>query len=313
MPSDGAANLHKKRLVSKDYVLVVWSEDGLYDDTALESPYNDLKIIISPLASGLYNVRVIRSDRLAAATAAALTGPLQGTTVVCRCALGPLVRLTAMNAYRAIVASLIGPARPFALRQRILADIIRHYRSDPTLGALFTPLFFHRYTDAKISFSAATPLVAASAPVTSQQQQQQRPQQQPQRQPPPPPPPSQRYQQLQQYYHKHQVSAQASIPSPSRPAPKVPPPSTPPPTRMTPIAGQRVVPQTRPAPPPPPQPTAGMARGPGTLYQQQQSQQATVPSQQQHVGFIPGHRPAPPPPGTQRWVPFDRRKKQQQP
>ena len=48
MPSDGAANLHKKRLVSKDYVLVVWSEDGLYDDTALESPYNDLKIIISP-------------------------------------------------------------------------------------------------------------------------------------------------------------------------------------------------------------------------------------------------------------------------
>ena len=208
MPSDGAANLHKKRLVSKDYVLVVWSEDGLYDDTALESPYNDLKIIISPLASGLYNVRVIRSDRLAAATAAALTGPLQGTTVVGRCALGPLVRLTAMNAYRAIVASLIGPARPFALRQRILADIIRHYRSDPTLGALFTPLFFHRYTDAKISFSAATPLVAASAPVTSQQQQQQRPQQQPQRQPPPPPPPSQQQQQSQPSPHQYRRDPQ---------------------------------------------------------------------------------------------------------
>ena len=419
MPSDGAANLHKKRLISKDYVLVVWSEDGLYDDTALESPHNDLKIVISPLASGLYNVRVIRSDRLASATAAAtLPGPLQGTTVVGRCALGPLVRLTAMNAYRAIVASLIGPARPFALRQRILADIIRHYRSDPTFGALFTPLFFHRYTDAKISFSAATPLVAASAQIaaqaqtqTQQQQQPQRQQQPPQRSPPPPPPPSaQRYQQQQQQQqqqqsqssphqyrrdppplpplppshphppsplsgsgnsssggggssgmgvpnlgappvivptrqppptpsqpsplrkqssaqmyqhqplpsppssssyqqqqqqqqqqqHKHQVSAQPSLPSPSRPAPKVPPPALPPPTRITPIAGQR------PAPPPPPQSSSSMARGPGTL----QPAGVGAGGVPQHTGFIPGHRPAPPPPGTQRWVPFDRRKKQ---
>ena len=67
MPSDGAANLHKKRLVSKDYVLVVWSEDGLYDDTALESPlqrpqYHHLPPRLWPLQRPCHSQRQARGS-----------------------------------------------------------------------------------------------------------------------------------------------------------------------------------------------------------------------------------------------------------
>ena len=422
-----AANARKKRLISKDYVLIVWSEDGLYDDSALESLCHDFKIVISPLASGLYSVRTLRSDRFASAMASP-PGPLRGTTVVGKCALGPLVRITAMNAYRAITETLLSPVRPFALRQRILADIIRHYRADPTFGALFSSQFFSRSTDAKISFNTATPLVEApqvapqqmqmqmqmqmnqqqqhqhhyrreSAPIMStpapltpmptvtapvmipkrqpppppsglssssssslrrmppqqpppppqaQQHQQplpppqvpsqplppvpqQRSPQQPHRQPPPPvpsqaPPPvpqqrppfqqlrpqSQQYgqppppQQQQPLYPQPQIGGRP-LPT-GRPAPVPPPPVTgktisPPPTKVTPFMGQRPVSQQR-APLPPraaPPPPQGGAPPP----------QGQLPQPPQRQGFVPGHRPAPPPPGTQRWVPFDWRKKQQ--
>jgi hypothetical protein len=94
MPNS-ATNSHKKRLISKDYVLIVWSEDGVYDDNMLESMFHDVKIIITPLASGLYSVRVVRGEKMPSPT-----GPLQGTMIVSKYSLGPLVRQTAINAYR---------------------------------------------------------------------------------------------------------------------------------------------------------------------------------------------------------------------
>eukprot|EP00727_Mastigamoeba_balamuthi_P001043 m51a1_g10936 hypothetical protein (1316) ;mRNA; r:156656-163696 len=130
-------NMHKKRLISKDYVLIVWSENGLFDDESLDSSYHHLKIIITPLkGSGLYSTRVYRSEKIVS------SGPLS-TMVLSKHSLGALVRAAVIDAYRAAKDAVEGPTRPYALRQRIVADIIKRYRTEQPPAQFYGNLLFH--------------------------------------------------------------------------------------------------------------------------------------------------------------------------
>lgn len=159
-------NTHKKRLISKDFVLIVWSEDDNYDENTLDSLDNHLKIIIHPLASGLYHVRALRDDKIAAAC----FGPLQSSMILSKYVLGPLVRMTAINAYRAVQAAFDWMF-PFAIRQRILTDLVRRNQSDARPAVFFSNILLSPRNGKP---GAGEALLA----VTGQQQQLQQAQQQ---------------------------------------------------------------------------------------------------------------------------------------
>lgn len=169
-------NTHKKRLISKDFVLIVWSEDGSYDENTLDSHDNHLKIIIHPLASRLYHVRTLGDDKVAPACC----GPLQSSMILSKYVLGPLVRMTAVNAYRAVQAAFDWMF-PFAIRQRILTDIVRRNVADTRPAAFFSNILLSP-RDGKPGAGEALLAMASAAP-TQQQQQQQQPQPQQQQAP----------------------------------------------------------------------------------------------------------------------------------
>lgn len=130
----------KRRLIAKDYVLIVWSDDGSYDDSAFPNMQQNVKIIISPVprGDGLYKVVVRCSDRLRAKP-----GPLRGTMMVSRRALGPLVRLTAISGHNAVADIVEGTVKPFTLRQTKITEIVKAHKTDIPPAQLFASQFFY--------------------------------------------------------------------------------------------------------------------------------------------------------------------------
>ncbi|KAH3757916.1 rap/ran GTPase-activating protein [Pelomyxa schiedti] len=127
----------KKRLIGKDFVLVVWTEDGNYDPKTLESQYHDVKIIITPLENGLYHCTTLTNPKLGN------VGPLVDQTTVSEWCLGALVRMTALNGHHAAQVLYEGFCKPFVLRQRLLSDITRRYKkADMHRNTFFSSLFF---------------------------------------------------------------------------------------------------------------------------------------------------------------------------
>ena len=160
----------KRRVLGKDYVLIVWSDDGSYDAAAFPNMQQNVKIVISPLprTDGLYKVVVHCSDRLREKP-----GPLRGTTVVSRRALAPLVRLTALSGSRAVADIVEAPARPFTARQRKIAEIVRAHRADVRPALFFASHFFYDpRAHASLAFPPRTVLARPhSRPLVAQQQQ----------------------------------------------------------------------------------------------------------------------------------------------
>ncbi|KAH3766730.1 rap/ran GTPase-activating protein [Pelomyxa schiedti] len=154
-------NQHKKRLIGKDYVLIVWSEDGNYDTGCLESLFHDVKLIISPLPSGLYRVSTHINPKLV------ICGPFVEDVTVSLFTLGPLVRSLSMTAHRAAQALYEGgaAAKPYVLRQRILCNITKTYKkADLSRNVYYSSLFYQPPSPVRSSESPIThPLSTSTA------------------------------------------------------------------------------------------------------------------------------------------------------
>ncbi|KAI8823428.1 uncharacterized protein EV422DRAFT_354445 [Fimicolochytrium jonesii] len=101
MPVDqhDAKQLKKKRHIGNDQVHIVWNEHHRdYRRNTIGGDFGNAQIIVTPRTDGLYSIEVLRDEKVPS------FGPLHNVTVVSKSILGPLVRQTALNAYRATLA-----------------------------------------------------------------------------------------------------------------------------------------------------------------------------------------------------------------
>ena len=121
---DERALLRKKRHVGNDYVHVVWSEHWLdYAADTVSSHFNHVHIVLYPVHSQQQQPLACRVQ-LFSKPSVPLFGPLQSHMLVPLHALPALVRLTAINANRAIRQSTADYQPPYATRRALLHELI---------------------------------------------------------------------------------------------------------------------------------------------------------------------------------------------
>lgn len=101
MPTDPTdpKQIKKKRHIGNDQVHIIWNEHNReYKRHTIGGDFGNAQIVITPMINGLYAIDIIR-DR-----AMPTFGVLRNRMVVSSAALAPLVRSTAILAYRASLA-----------------------------------------------------------------------------------------------------------------------------------------------------------------------------------------------------------------
>ncbi len=131
----------RKRHIGNDYVHIIWNEHYRdYRPTTMRGDYGNAQIVISPLPSShLYRISIHRDAALPP------FGPLYDGALVPRASLGVLVRATAINAHRCVLAHLAMslPRHPMALRVRDISQVVtRHGQHRFTLEQLLSYTFF---------------------------------------------------------------------------------------------------------------------------------------------------------------------------
>ncbi|CAO3694673.1 unnamed protein product [Rhizopus microsporus] len=100
MPTDPSdpKQLKKKRHIGNDHVHIVWNEhDRDYKINTIGGDFGNAQIIIKPLPNNLYLIKVYRDSKVP------YFGPLFDKMIVSEASLGPLIRSTAIDAFRATV------------------------------------------------------------------------------------------------------------------------------------------------------------------------------------------------------------------
>ena len=119
--------IHKKRHVGNDYVHIIWNEHFRdYRMETITSQFNFVHIVITPLESGLFAVRVHTKSDVAGLDG---LGPLRSHMIISQDLLGPLVRQTAILANRKVRLLQEGYLRAFPTRQKSLDELIDRYAS----------------------------------------------------------------------------------------------------------------------------------------------------------------------------------------
>ncbi|KAI8093558.1 uncharacterized protein BX664DRAFT_295379 [Halteromyces radiatus] len=115
MPTDAydVKQLKKKRHIGNDHVHIVWNEHSRdYRVGTIGGDFGNAQIVVTPLSDGLYSIQVYRDPKLP------YFGPLFDEMVVSRATLGPLVRATAISAFRACVHTSISSFHRCVFSQR---------------------------------------------------------------------------------------------------------------------------------------------------------------------------------------------------
>ncbi|ETO17561.1 hypothetical protein RFI_19759 [Reticulomyxa filosa] len=87
----------RKRHVGNDHVNIVWTEHTRsYLPDTISTDFNTVNIVIYPLRNGLFRIQIHKKDKVGS------FGPLVNNMVVRQHVLAPLVRLTALEANRAV-------------------------------------------------------------------------------------------------------------------------------------------------------------------------------------------------------------------
>ncbi|KAJ3260663.1 Ral GTPase-activating protein subunit alpha-2 [Boothiomyces macroporosus] len=119
----------KKRHIGNDHVHIVWNEnrrDYKYD--TIGGDFGNAQIIVTPLPNGLYAIDTYRDDQVQS------FGPLQSRNMITKECLGPLVRKTAIQAYRAALSVDVTPGmetHPFTLRKQTISLIASRHKANP--------------------------------------------------------------------------------------------------------------------------------------------------------------------------------------
>ncbi|KAG1463089.1 hypothetical protein G6F46_002102 [Rhizopus delemar] len=100
MPTDPSdpKQLKKKRHIGNDHVHIVWNEHARdYRIDTIGGDFGNAQIIVKPLPDNLYYIQIYRDSKVP------YFGPLYDRMIVSQASLGPLVRSTAIDAFRATV------------------------------------------------------------------------------------------------------------------------------------------------------------------------------------------------------------------
>ncbi|KAI9252129.1 hypothetical protein BY458DRAFT_359294 [Sporodiniella umbellata] len=100
MPTDSSdpKQLKKKRHIGNDHVHIVWNEhEREYRTDTIGGDFGNAQIIVKPLPNNLYFIQIHRDSKVP------YFGPLYDKMIVSHASLGPLVRSTAIDAFRATV------------------------------------------------------------------------------------------------------------------------------------------------------------------------------------------------------------------
>jgi len=139
-PSD-TTHIKKKRHIGNDQIHIIWNEHNRnYRSKTIGGDFGNIQIIINPLNNGLYSVYVRQDDMNI------ILGPLSNTMLVSKYALGPLVRATAIYAYRQIVyQDEIMHYHPYNQRLDNIKTIIsRHQKKNFTFDYLLNYSLFNK-------------------------------------------------------------------------------------------------------------------------------------------------------------------------
>jgi Ral GTPase-activating protein subunit alpha len=129
----------QKRHVGNDIVHIVWNEHGRpYRPATITSQFNDVHIIIDPLPTNLYQVRIVAKEEVPS------FGPLRTGMVVSMDLLPQLVRQTAIAANHAVRSTADAYKRPFTVRASCIKAInsryMNHKQFEEFVGELYQPL-----------------------------------------------------------------------------------------------------------------------------------------------------------------------------
>ncbi|GBB96125.1 hypothetical protein RclHR1_02690010 [Rhizophagus clarus] len=148
MPTDPTdlKQLRKKRHIGNDHVHIIWNEHHReYRKYTIGGDFGNVQIIISPLstnASGqstdLYNVDIYRDNKIPP------FGPLLNGMVVTKNLLGPLVRMTAIHAFRASINTIY--QHPYLQRSSdinmIMSKHKKNSKSNNSYESFISKIFF---------------------------------------------------------------------------------------------------------------------------------------------------------------------------
>ncbi|KAJ3175950.1 Ral GTPase-activating protein subunit alpha-2 [Geranomyces variabilis] len=131
MPVDAQdeKQLKKKRHIGNDQVHIVWNEHHRsYRRGTIGGDFGNAQLIVTPLPDGLYSITVLRDPKVPA------FGPLHGPTVVTRRILAPLLRHTALNAYRAALADPMQTKHHHHSHHHHQTPAVKHSPSSASVG-----------------------------------------------------------------------------------------------------------------------------------------------------------------------------------
>lgn len=115
-----ATVVKKRRVLAACPVLIIWSLSGEYEAPVSQREY--LHIVIHPLQSGLYRIRLVTRENRPL-----LAGPLTDNMKLSRRVLGPMVRMTAISATRFLQpeSSILAPC---SIRKNRIEEIAKAYQ-----------------------------------------------------------------------------------------------------------------------------------------------------------------------------------------
>jgi len=159
--------IQKKRHVGNDFVHIVWSEhDRDYKPWTISSQFNFVHICIYPWQrhkeSFLFKIGIYTKPEVP------LFGPLVDGMIVDKKDLGPLVRMTAINANKAVRYKQKQYKKPFPTRRSHINEIIQRHKAQSTSNIDFIKTFFLDQDYVNVEF---TPRKALS-PITISQPEQ---------------------------------------------------------------------------------------------------------------------------------------------
>jgi hypothetical protein len=130
--------IHKKRHIGNDIVHIVWSEhDRDYRPWTITSQFNFVHIVIYPLKDPFFRVQIYAKPEVPP------FGPLVNGMIVDKKVLAPLVRMTAMNANKAVRYSTEGYNKPYPTRRAMVNEIVERFKMNGVKNEDFLkPLFF---------------------------------------------------------------------------------------------------------------------------------------------------------------------------
>lgn len=110
----------KRKILANCPVLIIWSLTGEYDAPISQREY--LHIVIQPLKSGLYRIRLVTKENRPL-----LAGPLTDNMKLSRRVLGPMVRMTAMTATRFLQpeSNILAPC---SIRKNRIEELSKAYQ-----------------------------------------------------------------------------------------------------------------------------------------------------------------------------------------